>query len=172
VSIEQVTVLRRCRHSKVGSIGEPAGRIGLQCDLACIGIDPGTSGIYLRSSIEGECTDDPNHDGERKVTTHRYAHTVGETADLSRQLFSWEWVSTEPTYPHLHLKRSDPLFKGLGKLHIPTGRAFFEDVVRFLIQGHDVKPSRDDWDPVLKECLGQVASNATWGGRKPQWGRD
>ena len=69
--------------------------------------------------------------GERKVSTQHYArHTVGGRGDgLKPQLYSWEWRSL-PTHipPSADLRRSDPQFHGLGKLHIPTGRVFYEDV--------------------------------------------
>jgi len=120
--------------------------------------------IYLRSTVQFTYVDNPRYPGERKAATHQYAHTVGESDTLRPQLYSWEWAATEPTYPHLHLRRSDPAFEGLGKLHIPTGRVFYEDVLRFLIQEHGVEPVRDDWDDVLKDSFSRVSTYATWGG--------
>jgi hypothetical protein len=120
--------------------------------------------IFLRSTIQFTYVVDPRHDGERKVSTHEYAHTVGGEETLKPQMYSWEWASAEPTYPHLHLRRSDPAFAGLGKLHIPTGRVFYEDVIRFLMKEHGVVPDRDDWEAVLNESFGRVSTHATWGG--------
>lgn len=109
--------------------------------------------------------DHPKFDGERKVGTHGYAHTLAESAELKPQLYSWEWAAAEPVYPHLHLRRSDRAFKGIGKLHIPTGRVFFEDVLLFLISEHDVEPVRDDWESTLTESYRRVVSFASWGDR-------
>lgn len=122
------------------------------------------SRIYIRSSIQFEYIDHPNFRGERKASTHQYAHTVGESETLKPQLYSWEWASVEPTYPHLHLRRSDPAFAGLGKLHIPTGRVFYEDVLRFLIQEHGAEGVREDWNEVLGESFSRVSTYSSWGG--------
>jgi hypothetical protein len=124
----------------------------------------GESRIYLRSTIQFTYAEHPRFPGEKKAATHQYAHTVGESETLKPQLYSWEWAAAEPTYPHLHLRRSDPAFEGLGKLHIPTGRVFYEDVLRFLIQEHEVEPARDDWDNVLVDTFSRVSTYATWGG--------
>jgi len=120
--------------------------------------------LFLRSTLQFSYVDDLRFKGERKASTHFYAHTVGESDRLRPQLYSWEWASSEPTYPHLHLRRSDPAFHGLGKLHIPTGRVFYEDVLRFLIAEHEVEPVRDDWRDVLNESFRRVSSFASWGG--------
>jgi hypothetical protein len=112
--------------------------------------------------------DDDRHTGERKVATLHYAHTVGESEDLSRQLYAWHWAADEPKYPHLHLFRSSPEFHGLGKLHIPTGRVFYEDVIRFLLDEHGVEPVREDWDAVLSDSFRRVSRHSTWGGGRAQ----
>ncbi len=129
-----------------------------------IPLQAGDSQIFIRSTIQYEYTDHQRFPGERKASTHQYAHTVGESESLKPQLYSWEWASAEPTYPHLHLRRSDPEFHGLGKLHIPTGRVFYEDVLRFLIKEHVVEPAREDWDEVLGESFSRVSTYSTWGG--------
>lgn len=126
------------------------------------------SSLYLRSTIQFTCEDDDLHPGERKVSTHHYAHTLGPSETFDTQLYSWEWAAADPTYPHVHLRRSDPEFHGLGKLHIPTGRVFFEDVARFLIEEHGVQPARDDWHEVLLDTHRRVSRHARWGaGSRP-----
>jgi len=122
---------------------------------------------YLRSSLQYRYADDDRFPGERKVSTHDYAHTLGETPSLKPGLYSWEWAAREPRYPHVHVRRGHRDFAGLGKIHIPTGRVFFEDVVRFLIEEHEVEPVREDWRTILDECAHLVGSWATWGGRPP-----
>jgi hypothetical protein len=81
--------------------------------------------LFLRSSLKFDYGDDARHPGERKVNTNLYAHTVGTAERLKPQLYSWEWAAAEPTYPHIHIRRADPGYHGLGKLHIPTERVFF-----------------------------------------------
>jgi hypothetical protein len=120
--------------------------------------------LYLRSTIQFTYDDDVRFPGERKVVTSHYAHTVGESDDLRHQLYSWEWAANEPRYPHLHLRRSNPTFEGLGKLHIPTGRVFYEEVLLFLVQDHGVRPVRDDWRDVMAETHRRVVTFASWGG--------
>ncbi len=109
-------------------------------------------------------SDHPHYPNERKVTTLDYAHTVSRDESLKPQLYSWEWTSSEPMYPHVHVRRSDPNFDGLGKLHVPTGRVFFEHVLLFLILEHGIAPCRDDWRGVLTESFRRVSTFATWGG--------
>lgn len=122
--------------------------------------------LYLRSTINFTYVDHPQFPGERKVSTRLYAHTVGSTDTLKPQLYSWEWnsKSSEPTYPHVHVRRSDPTYHGLGKLHIPTGRVFYEHVLLFLIREHGVTPCRADWSDVLRDCLHRVSTYSSWGG--------
>ena len=123
--------------------------------------------LYLRSTIRFQyVADDRFTRGERKVSTDLYAHTVGTSDSLKPQLYSWEWSTAQA--PHLHVRRGDPDYGGLGKLHLPTGRVFFEDVLRFLVTEHGVPPARDDWQDVLGEGLRKVSMFATWGGgRRP-----
>lgn len=130
-------------------------------DLRCRSSD---NRLYLRSTLQFTYEDDPRFPGERKVSTKDYAHTVASSPELSPQLYSWEWSASEPQYPHVHVRRGDADFKGLGKLHIPTGRVFFEHVLLFLIAEHDVQHVRDDWESALGESLGRVRKYSTWGG--------
>lgn len=120
--------------------------------------------LFLRSTILFKYAESVKFPGERKVSTLEYAHTVSSDESLKPQLYSWEWAPQEPGYPHVHVRRSDPEYHGLGKLHIPTGRVFFEHVLLFLIAEHDVVPVVDDWKPKLSESLRRVSSFSTWGG--------
>ena len=129
-----------------------------------IHLKAGNSSLFLRSTLRFTYVDNERFRGERKVSTCHYAHTVGESEFLKPQLYSWEWASSEPRYPHLHIRRSDPAFHGLGKLHIPTGRVFYEDVLRFLIAEHGVEVARADWQDVLDESFRRVSTFASWGG--------
>lgn len=119
--------------------------------------------LFLRSTIAFEYSDHERFPGERKVSTVEYAHTVGCAESLKPQLYSWEWAPQKPHYPHVHVRRADPKFGGLGKLHIPTGRVFFEHVLLFLINEHGVVPVVDDWEDKLGDSLRRVSSFSTWG---------
>lgn len=110
--------------------------------------------LYLRSTIEYAYVDDPKHAGERKVSTLGYAHTVGTDPDMATEMYSWEWQDGASPYPHLHL--------GRGKLHLPTGRVFFEHVLLFLIMDLG-REARDGWEGVLGDHLGRLARHETWG---------
>lgn len=83
---------------------------------------PGERGdrLYLRSTIQFVYDDDRRFTGERKVVTEDYAHTVGTSEQLKPQLYSWEWSRSGSPYPHVHVRRADPEYHGLGKLHIPV----------------------------------------------------
>ena len=98
--------------------------------------------LYLRSTLEIDYGDHPDFDGERKVNTFSYAHTVGRSDSLKPQFYSWEWAAVEPMYPHVHVRMKDPDYHGLGKLHIPTGRVFFEEILLFPLAEHQVAPQR------------------------------
>lgn len=144
------------RASELSAVTVPSPTLRLQTTSG----DP----IYLRSTLGFVYVDDERHDGERKVSTKEYAHTVGESETLKPQLYSWEWSESEPRYPHLHVRRANPEFHGLGNFHIPTGRVYFEAVLLFLIQEHDVVTRRDDWLEVLSDSFRRVSTYSTWGG--------
>jgi hypothetical protein len=53
------------------------------------------------------------------------------------------------------------------KLHIPSGRVAFEDVIRFLIEEVAVIPKLDDWQAVLADALEAFVEHRTWSGSAP-----
>ena len=122
--------------------------------------------LYLRSTLEIDYGDHPDFDGERKVNTFSYAHTVGRSDSLKPHFYSWEWAAVEPMYPHVHVRMKDPDYHGLGKLHIPTGRVFFEEILLFPLAEHQVAPQRDDSKAVLEESLRRVLMWSSWGSRQ------
>jgi hypothetical protein len=150
---------------RVGPVGEEFAAFTVPETLR-LSMSDESDCVYLRSTMRFTYEDDRRFEGERKVATSLYAHTAAHRQDLSPELYSWEWAASEPTYPHLHVRRSDMDFGGLGKFHIPTGRVFFEDVLTFLIREHFVQPVRDDWEAVLTESHRRVSTFATWGGRR------
>lgn len=120
--------------------------------------------LYVQSWIDFAYSDHPHYAGERKVTTLRYAHRVSDDPAFEAQMFAWEWNSATGHDPHVHVNRGHPEAKGFGKLHIPTGRVFLEQIVAFLVRDLGVVPRRDDWARVLDANLDRVSRFATWGG--------
>lgn len=102
-------------------------------------------------------------EGEWKANTLAYIYTV-ENSD--GEMFSWHWhpfSSSARPEPHLHVRGSAAEFgNSLHKVHIPTGRVAFEDVVRFLIADLGVKHGRRDWDSVLAESIFRFRKYRTW----------
>jgi hypothetical protein len=50
----------------------------------------------------------------------------------------------------------------LARLHIPTGRVAFEEVVRLLITELRVEPNRDDWREILRDSEDRFREYRTW----------
>lgn len=124
----------------------------------------GDERLFLRSTIRFVYVDSEKYPREKKVSTLEYAHTVGRTPELKPQLYSWEWNSAEPRYPHVHVRRGDPDHKGLGKLHIATGRVFLETVLLFLADDHGVRWTSENARQGLLDSLDRVMTYSTWGG--------
>jgi hypothetical protein len=63
----------------------------------------------------------------------------------------------------MHVRASySPLGVTLGKLHLPTGRVAFEEVIVCLLNELDVLPARDDWEQVLNETFLRFRTYRTW----------
>lgn len=122
------------------------------------------SNLYIKSSLTFAYGDHPDRHNERKVFTQEYVHTVSASLDLAPEMYSWEWTPDGWSFPHMHVRRADPAFKGLGKLHLPTGRVFFESVLLFLITDHGLKPVKDDGEAIIRESLRRVMKYSSWGG--------
>lgn len=129
--------------------------------------DGGT--LFLRSTIRFEYVAHPVREGERKVSTLYYAHSLATDERLRDELFSWQWhpLETEPSYPHMHVTGGKVQSYALHELHIPTGRVFLESVVAFLIADLGVVPKREEWQAVLTENLARVSRFASWGAADP-----
>jgi hypothetical protein len=50
----------------------------------------------------------------------------------------------------------------LSKLHIPTGRVSFEEVVRFLVEELRVVPIRADWREIVADSEVRFREYRTW----------
>lgn len=96
--------------------------------------------------------------GPFKVTTTAYMYIVDD--HHGHEVFSYHWQPDEPTtrFPHLHV--GHPPMK---KAHFPTGRIALEEVLRLLITGFGVRPSRQDWSQILTSTQRQFTTWRTWG---------
>jgi hypothetical protein len=110
---------------------------------------------------------DERYEGEWKSRTLDYIYGVsmpGEDGDL--ELFRWDWhPMTTPAreQPHLHVRGSEPeLSIPVERLHVPTGRVAFEEVVRFIILELGADPNREDWKEILAESEARFKKFRTW----------
>jgi hypothetical protein len=126
--------------------------------------DGGT--LYLQAMQRFTFVDHPDFKGERKVSTQEYAYTLSPHDDLRVGLFCWEWNPNSEVWPdpHAHVLRGDPEARGLGKLHLPTGRVALEDVLKFCIvhQGVETIGNHDDAMAGLEDSLRRFRGFATW----------
>jgi hypothetical protein len=111
---------------------------------------------------------DERYEGEYKAQTLAYIYTVHIEAGSSEdaEFVAWHWHPpttpgrTEP-HPHVHAEHR---LSGLSmsRLHIPTGRVSFEQVVRFLVDDLEVVPPRHDWRDVIAESEERFRAFRTW----------
>jgi hypothetical protein len=119
--------------------------------------------LYLRATQRFVLDDHPKYRGERKVVTQDYAYTLSDDAEQRPELYSWQWTEGVAD-PHVHVGRGNPDFGSLGKLHIPTGRIAFEQVLKFAIEEHDVQTAidRDQALATLADCLRRFVVFRSW----------
>ncbi|HEY3669499.1 MAG TPA: hypothetical protein VGN51_01070 [Acidimicrobiia bacterium] len=120
--------------------------------------------IYLRATQGFTFGDNERVAKERKVNTLQYAYTLSEDADLAAELFSWQWHPPAWPEPHMHIGRGHPEHGVLSKLHVPTGRVAFEQVLRFAITEYDVQTAkpRDEALGVLDDVLTRFHRHKSW----------
>jgi hypothetical protein len=120
--------------------------------------------LLLDPSQRFEVIKDGRFRGEYKVRTLAYVYKL-EVADAG-ELISWHWhplTTPDRPNPHVHITADNPgLGRGLGELHVPTGRVSFEEVARFLIRDLDVQPARDDHLEILAEAEERFRTFRTW----------
>lgn len=123
------------------------------------------SRIYLRSTQGFQFGDHEEFPKERKVHTRQYAYTLSESEDLSAELFSWQWHPPAWPEPHMHIGRGHPDHGPLSKLHVPTGRVAFEQVLRFAITEYDVETAKPREEALadLDEVLRRFHAFKSWG---------
>jgi hypothetical protein len=128
------------------------------------------SPLLLYASQRFDVIEDERFPGEWKARTHGYVYSTSvETPDEdegAQELLAWHWhplTTPDRQQPHLHVRMDHP-FLGvtLSRLHIPSGRVAFEEIVRLLITELHVQTNRDDWHEVLTDSEHRFREFRTW----------
>ncbi|WP_157610005.1 hypothetical protein [Spirillospora albida] len=129
----------------------------------------GAHHLLLRVQMQYEIVpvDEPGRDPWR-VTTRAYNHEVQNSSGEGVVSYHWHPQSRVKD-PHVHLGHTQ-LAKDVvlhNKLHIPTARLSLEGVIRHCIEELQVKPLRDDWDPVLATRKADFEAFRKWNQSPP-----
>jgi hypothetical protein len=73
------------------------------------------------------------HVGGWKVSTTKYTYSLRSSRDDEDELIAWHWNIDDWPDPHVHVLATHGALPGLDRMHIPTNRVFFEDVLLFTI---------------------------------------
>lgn len=117
--------------------------------------------VYLRAAQSFTYENDRRWRGEWKVKTLGYAYTVGLGPNDGDQLVAWHWHPDVLEACHLHVYHEDQDLGPLRKLHMPTARVSFEQIIRFTINDLGVR-ARVGWEDVLAECEARFSMFRTW----------
>jgi hypothetical protein len=96
-----------------------------------------------------------------------YAYSIATVPNPDDALLEWHWHRPDLGYTHAHVNIRSEILGNVGKLHLPTSRVFFEQIVAFLIAGLGVEPVDASWRTVINDVSERVASAATWRGSRP-----
>lgn len=124
----------------------------------------GEAPIFLSAVQEFHFTPDPRYKGEWKVQTDAYVYHVFLGEDEADQLFAWHWHPSIRPGCHLHVGPRIGRSRALYRLHVPTGRVAFEEVLRFLIDEFDIRRARKDWNDILSDSQARFEAFRTWPG--------
>lgn len=117
---------------------------------------------FLSAGQHFRTIQDERFEGEWKVRTEGYAYRVALSEETGPFLFAWHWHPNTRPDPHLHVGADHPEVTELPRLHVPTGRVSFEEVVRFLVTDLRVVPARRDWQETLAETESRFRAFRTW----------
>jgi hypothetical protein len=119
--------------------------------------------LLLYAGQRFELIEDERFPGEWKARTHGYVYSIHVEDEPPQELLAWHWHPPGRPRPHLHVRTDHP-FLGvtLARLHVPTGRVAFEEVVHLLIEDLLVHPNRDDWEEILKDSEDRFRAYRTW----------
>jgi hypothetical protein len=116
-----------------------------------------STSVFLRATQRFEYAEHPDYAGERKVVTTQYVYTLAEDRELTAEILSWQWHPGEWPDPHLHERANR-------KLHIPTGRVAFKQVLSFVLTDLGIEPAkpRDEAMAILDESLRRFRAFRSW----------
>lgn len=120
--------------------------------------------LYAQLEYDVVETDDDDR-GPWKVRTRAYRHHV-LTADTSEvALYHWHPGGTSRYEdPHAHVGTTQLRRAAIitGRMHLPSGRIAFEQVLMLLIREFGIEPRRDDHEAVIEDCFARFAKWRTW----------
>lgn len=123
---------------------------------------PSDQFVYLSATISFVFVDHPDRPKQKKVSTTRTVHSYAMDKAMNDEIVAWHWnIDTSGNIPrgHIHVGRkadTENVPEGfhLPKLHIPTGRISFEEVLLFGICELGVQPEGD-----RDEAIAQLQQN-------------
>jgi hypothetical protein len=109
-------------------------------------------------------TDDVDR-GPWKVRTRGYRYHVLSADEDEVALYHWHPGGTS-TYedPHVHVGPTQLHGEAIitKRMHLPSGRIAFEQVLTLMIREFGVEPRRDDHEAVIEDCFSRFAKWRTW----------
>lgn len=103
---------------------------------------------------------------EWRCPTLAYTYTLYEGS--RRELIAWHWRLSSSHGPHAHVRADVPDLGGsIRKLHLPTGRVAFENIVEFLIRDLGVEPAQGDWEQRILDAESYFRRYRSWPGPHP-----
>ena len=107
-----------------------------------------------------EVTEEPDEAGPYRCHTLAYSYDFRHVDGPSVLAFHYH-PRSRVVAPHAHVHQyTEPV--DLSKLHVPTGRASLESIVRLTIEEFGAPPQRDDWDAVLSAAEAGFHARRTW----------
>lgn len=141
------------------------GQLALTTQPARIRLRVSAGGsLYLTATQNFHFEMDPDYAREWKVKTDGYAYALFVSEDEAGQVFSWHWHPEIKPSCHVHVGPRQGRSRALYRLHLPSGRVSFEEVLRFLIEEMGVRPARKDWDAILSDSQARFEAFRTWPG--------
>lgn len=125
---------------------------------------PDAEPVFLTAIQNFHFVPDQRYEGEWKVQTDAYIYHVFMGDEDADQLFAWHWHPEVRPGCHLHVGPRVGRSRSLYRLHVPTGRVAFEEVLRFLIDEFNVRRARQDWESILSDSQTRFEAFRTWPG--------
>jgi hypothetical protein len=124
----------------------------------------GESRLSLTLTQHYRVIEDIQPRGPWRVTTTVYQYSFDDVN--GNEVISFQWHPNQRSnvkFPHVHMGYGSGVTRPeLIKAHIPTGRVFPEDVIRFAISDLNVRALRADWTSILNEAQTGYDLFGTW----------